>query len=199
MSTVARRTISPQDYLARERAADFKSEFFDGEMFAMSGASWAHTLIKDNFARAIGNALADGSCRIATSDLRVKVSSTGLYTYSDIVIVCGEPQFDDSHRDTLLNPNVLIEVLSPSTERYDRGAKFRHYRQLASLTEYILVSQDAAIIERFVRQADDWLMSDFKGLSETFDFASFPVKIAMDDIYRGVVFAEPTTESPSPL
>ena len=183
--------LSPQEYLARERCADWRSEFYRGEMFAMAGASWEHTLIKDNLAREAGNRLKDGPCRVVTSDLRVKVSATGLYTYPDLVIVCGEPQFEDQVQDTLLNPRVIVEVLSDSTEKYDRGTKFGHYRQLASLQEYVLVAQDRALVERFVRQADDtWVLTAFSDLTGTFDFGSVAAAIPLAEICRGVQFPE---------
>src|SRR5947209_5769250 len=123
MSTVRKPTVllSSQEYLVRERAADFRSEYYRGEMFAMAGARFEHSLIKDHIAREAGNQLRGGPCQVVTSDLRVKVNVTGLYTYPDLVIVCDEPQFEDAVRDTLLNPRVIGEVLSESTEKYDRG------------------------------------------------------------------------------
>ena len=126
-----------------------------------------------------------------TSDLRVKVDSTGLYTYPDVIVVCEKPRFEDDMFDTLLNPLCLAEVLSDSTEKYDRGAKFKHYRQVPSLQEYILVAQDEPLVERHVRQPNgDWLMTEFRGLEQTLAFTSIPVKIALADIYRGVEFPE---------
>jgi Uma2 family endonuclease len=191
MSSVLKPLLTPQEYLARERKAVFKSEFYRGEMFAMAGASWEHTLIKDNTARATGNQLEGGPCRVLTSDLRVKVDVSGLYTYPDLIVVCEEPQFEDKLFDTLLNPRVLTEVLSESTEKYDRGTKFKHYRQIPSLQEYVLIAQDEPLAERHVRQPNgDWLMTEFRGLDKVFAFTSIPVKIALTDIYRGVEFPE---------
>lgn len=191
MSTAEKRLLSPQEYLTRERLAEFKSEYLRGEMFAMAGASFEHTLIKDNLSRKAGNQLENGPCRALTSDLRVKVSATGLYTYPDLVIVCDEPQFEDPQFDTLLNPRVIVEVLSDSTEKYDRGAKFQHYRQITSLQEYVLVSQDRPLVERYVRHADDgWLLSEVKELSTSFAFASVPVRVPLTEIYAGVEFPE---------
>jgi Uma2 family endonuclease len=192
MSTVPKRSLSPLDYLARERLADFRSEFFRGEMFAMAGASWEHTLIKDNLAREAGNQLKSGPCRVVTSDLRVKVNISGLYTYPDLIVVCEEPQFEDEVLDTLLNPRVLVEVLSDSTEKYDRGAKFAHYRQMPSVQEYVLVAQDRPLVERYVRQADDdtWVLTVFSDPTQNYAFGSLHVQIAMADIYRGVKFPE---------
>jgi Uma2 family endonuclease len=135
MSTVAKRLLTPEEYLARERAAETRSEYYRGEMLAMSGATWEHTLIKDNLARKAGEQLESGPCRVVTSDLCARIP-TGLYTYPDIVIVCGKPEFEDNVFDTLLNPQVIVEVLSESKEKYHRGHKFGHYRQVPSLKEY---------------------------------------------------------------
>ncbi|MSU78045.1 MAG: Uma2 family endonuclease [Gemmataceae bacterium] len=196
MSSVPKILLTPQEYLARERKAEFKSEFYRGEMFAMAGASWEHTSVKDNVARYAGNQLDDGPCRVRTSDLRVKVDATGLYTYPDVIIVCDEPQFEDGVFDTLLNPLALMEVLSDSTEKFDRGTKAGHYRRIPSLKEYILIAQDEPLVERYVRQPDDsWLLTEFRGPAQTLTLASVPVKLALADIYRGVAFVEKTRES----
>ena len=191
MSTVSKRLLSPQEYLAQERRAEYKSEYYRGEVFAMSGASFPHTLIKDNLARRVGNHLNGGPGRVVTSDLRVLVDATGLYTYPDVVIVCDEPHFEDAVFDTLLNPRVLIEVLSDSTEKYDRGAKFRQYQRIPSLEEFVLVSQDRPLLERFVRQADEsWLVTSSAGLAAAFSFASVPVQVPLTEIYAGVQLPE---------
>jgi Uma2 family endonuclease len=191
MSSVLKPLLTPQEYLARERAAEFKSEYYRSEMFAMAGASWEHTLIKDNLAHMAMNQLHDGPCRVLTSDLRVKVDATGLYTYPDVIVVCDKPQFEDKMFDTLLNPLCLVEVLSDSAEKYDRGAKSGRYRKMQSLQEYVLVAQDRPLAERYVRQPDGgWLLTEFRGLTQTFAFTSIPAKIALADIYRGVEFLE---------
>lgn len=191
MATVQKRLLTPQEYLALERKAETKSEYYRGEMFAMSGASWEHTLIKDNMAREAGYQLKEGPCRVLTSDLRVKVDVTGLYTYPDIVIVCEEPKFEDSFFDTLLNPRGVVEILSDSTEKYDRGAKFRHYQQVPTVQEYILVSQDQPLVEQYVRQKDNtWLLTTYSGVSQTFAFATIPAQVPLAEIYRGVAFPE---------
>jgi Uma2 family endonuclease len=187
--SVLRSLLTAHEYLARERKADFKSEFFRGETFAMAGATYEHTLVKDNTAREAGVQLKRGPCHVLTSDMRVQIERTGLYTYPDIVIVCDKPQFEDGMFDTLKNPRAVVEVLSDSTEKYDRGVKFAHYRQLPSLQEYVLIAQDRPLVERFVRQPDDsWLMTAFSDIQQVFSFASVPVKIALADIYRGVEF-----------
>ena len=191
MSTAQKTLLTPAEYLARERAAEFRSEFFRGEMFEMAGASLNHSLIKGNLACETGNQLKDGPYVVLTSDMRVKVSATGLYTYPDIVIVCGEPELEDKVHDTLLNPRVIVEVLSDSTEKYDRGTKFGHYRQLPSVQEYVLVAQGHPQVERFVRQPDEtWLLTTFSGLTQLFDYAAVPAKVALAEIYRGVSLSE---------
>jgi Uma2 family endonuclease len=191
MSTASTQRLSPQEYLARERRAQFRSEYLRGEVFAMAGASYEHTLIKDNLAGEARNQLKNGPCRVLTSDMRVKVDASGLYTYPDIAFVCEEPQFEDATGDTLLNPRAIVEVLSDSTEKYDRGAKFGHYRQLPSLQEYVLVAQDRPLIERYVRQTDgSWNLVTFETLSQTLAFASIPVRVPLTEIYSGVKWAE---------
>jgi Uma2 family endonuclease len=191
MSTVSKRLLSPQEYLARERLAKFRSEYYRGEMFAMAGVSWEHTLIKDNLAREAGQQLKNGPCRVLTSDLRVKIDATGLYTYPDVLIVCDKPEFEDEVFDTLLNPRVIMDVLSKSTEEYDRGPKFEHYRKVPSVQEYVLVAQDRPHIERHVRQPDNsWTKTEFTDMALTLAFSTIPVQIPLAEIYRGVEFAE---------
>ena len=188
MSTALKR-ITPQEYLIRERQASIKSEFYQGEIFAMGGGSANHSLIAANFVREAGNALRDKPCIVFNSDLRVQVQSTGLYTYPDATIGCGELLFDDDHRDTLLNPTVIVEVLSDSTEKYDRGKKSNHYRQIASLKELILIAQDRSHVERFTRQPNgDWLFHEQKELTADFELKSLGISIAISELYRGVKF-----------
>lgn len=138
MAGASSQKLTPQEYLAIERAADFKSEFFDGKMFAMAGTSKEHAHITVNLTIQFGNALEGRFCEPFSSDLRVKVSANGLYTYPDLTIVCGPVDLEDELADVLLNPTLIIEVLSPGTERYDRGKKFDLYRELDSLKEYVL-------------------------------------------------------------
>ena len=183
--------LTSEEYLAQERLAPFKSEFYRGEVFAMAGASFKHSLVKDNFAAETRDRLKSGACKVVTSDMRVRIPATGLYTYPDIVIVCDKPEFNDKVLDTLLNPLAIIEVLSDSTEKYDRGDKFAQYRQIPSLQEFILAAQDQPLVERFARQPDgDWLLTEFRGLEITFEMTCLPVKIPMSEIYRGVEFPE---------
>ena len=188
MSTALKR-ITPQEYLIRERQASIKSEFYQGEIFAMGGGSANHSLIAANLVREVGNALKGRPCAVFNSDLRVQVQSTGLYAYPDATIVCGELLFDDDHRDTLLNPTVIVEVLSDSTEKYDRGKKSNHYRQIASLKELILLAQDRSHVERFTRQPNgDWLFHEQKEITADFELKSLGISIAISELYRGVKF-----------
>ena len=144
--------MTEAEYLDFERASEFKHEFLAGEVFAMTGASRAHNLMSVNVITTLKNQLRGRPCEIYPGDMRVAVKATGLYTYPDISVVCGEAQFADDQLDTLLNPTVIIEVLSPSTERDDRGKKFQNYREIVALEEYVLIAQDSPRIERFLLQ-----------------------------------------------
>jgi Uma2 family endonuclease len=188
--------LTPAEYLALERAAETKSEYLDGEMIAMTGASRRHVLAVTNLVRDLSLQLKNRPCEVYTNDMRVLVSATGLHTYPDVVVVCGEPEFADEYLDTLVNPTVLIEVLSPSTEGYDRGRKFELYRGLDSLREYLLVSQDKPRVEQYIRQQDgtSWLFSEQIGLAATVTLASIHCQLTLAEIYDKVGF----TEKPSP-
>ena len=199
MSRPAEQFITAADYLALERQADAKSEYLNGSIYAMSGASRSHNRITVNLTAALHAQLKRKPCEPFTGDLRVKVSSTGLYTYPDVVVVCGEPRFEDQHVDTLLNPTVIIEVLSDSTEAYDRGEKFAHYRALESLTDYLLVAQDQPRIEHFRRQPDgQWLYSAADGLDSQVTIANIGCVLQLAEVYERVAFAEPGTEPAAP-
>ncbi len=192
MSRPAEQFISPADYLALERQAETKSEYLNGCIYAMTGASREHNTIVFNLARRIGNQLDRKPCRGYVNDMRVKVSPTGLYTYPDAVVVCGEPRFEDRHLDTLLNPTVIIEVLSDSTEAYDRGDKFAHYRTLESLTDYLLVAQDKPRIEHYSRQPDgQWLYSAADGLDARAEIAAIGCVLQLTEVYDRVEFPDP--------
>jgi len=189
MAMPAALTHTPEEYLAFERTAAFKSEYLDGRIVAMSGASRNHSLIASQLIRLIGNQFDRQPCEVHGSDMRVKVTDQDLYTYPDVTAICGEPTFEDSHRDTLLNPTVIFEVLSPTTEAYDRGEKFARYRRLASLTDYVLVAQDRPRIERFVRDGDDWVLTAFDGLDATVTLASIGCELRLGDVYAKVGWA----------
>lgn len=191
MTVQSKPYLTPQEYLALERSAEYKSEYVDGEMVAMSGATREHVLIVLNLASGLKRQLQQRPCEIYVADLRIQVSATGLYTYPDIAVACGEPRFEDEHRDTLLNPLLIVEVLSPSTESYDRGRKFEQYRALESLQEYLLVSQDQPRVEQFIRQDGNvWLFKDIAGLEQTVSFASIQCDISLSEIYDRIIFPE---------
>jgi Uma2 family endonuclease len=183
--------ITPQEYLTIEHEAEYKSEYFDGEIFAMSGASPMHNQITINVSAEIHTQFKKRPCRVYSNDMRVKVSPTGLYTYPDIVALCDKPRFDDEQKDTLLNPTVIIEVLSDSTANYDRGTKFKHYRTLESLKEYILIAQDECHIEHYIRQINNqWVLSETSNLSETIDLPSIDCHLTLTDVYDKVEFVK---------
>ncbi len=179
-----------EEYLALERKAEYKSEYVDGMIIALAGASRSHSLIVFNLARGLGPQLVGRPCEAYVSDMRVRVSPAGLYTYPDLVAVCGEIFFEDEHTDTLLNPTVIVEVLSPSTEAYDRGEKFAHYRRLESLQEYVLVSQARVRIESYVRQGARWILSEASALDATVRLESIGCDLVLRDVYDKVRFAE---------
>jgi len=187
MSMQPKPRITPEEYLALERAAETKSEYFNGEMFAMAGARYAHNLIIGNVIATLHAQLRRRDCTVSASDLRVKVSPTGLYTYPDVVVVCGKPQLEDEHLDTLLNPKVIIEVLSESTADYDRGRKFEHYRTIDSLVEYVLIAQDKPHVEHFLRQSpSQWLFSETNRLDDTIALTSIDCQLSLAELYAKV-------------
>ncbi len=192
MTAVRKLKLTPRQYLDLEQKAEFKSEFFAGEMFAMAGATPPHNFIRENLSVRIGMRLLDGPCRTLSSYQRVLVERTGLYTYPDLLIVCGKPDFAIEDPNSLVNPVAIFEVLSPSTEKYDRGAKFRNYQQIPSLKEYVLVAQDEPVIQRFVRRDDgSWGLIFFVGLEAEMLLHSVPVRVPLAEIYNGVEFPDP--------
>jgi Uma2 family endonuclease len=184
MSTQPKPHYTPQEYLALERKAQDKSEYFNGEIFAMTGASRRKNVLVAIVLADLNVKLKKRPCEIYPSDMRVKVSPTGLYTYPDVVIVCGEPRFDDEQKDTLLNPTVLVEILSKSTASYDRGEKFEHYRKLDSLNEYLVISQNKHHVEHYVRQPDNqWLLSETDEIRSTVNLSSIDCRLSLLDVY----------------
>jgi Uma2 family endonuclease len=187
MASQVKAHYTPEEYLALERQAEYKSEYFDGEIFAMTGASRRHNLVAGNVLASLHGQLRKRPCEIYPSDMRVKVTPTGLYTYPDVVIVCGEPIFDDKQKDTLLNPTMLVEVLSKSTASYDRGEKFEHYRKLDSLAEYLVIAQNKYHAEHYARQIDNrWLLSESDDMQKTIHLSSIECDLALADIYDKV-------------
>ncbi len=179
--------LSPAEYLRRERAGEAKHEYDAGEIWAMVGASLNHNLIAGSLFAALYGQLRGKPCNIFPSDMRLKTPS-GLYAYPDISVVCGEVQFEDSHQDTLLNPVVLVEVLSPSTERYDRGRKFQHYRTLPTLRDVLLVAQDSLRVEQYTWQAGRWTLIDVGGNDGVVQLDSLGCALPLTAIYEQVTF-----------
>jgi Uma2 family endonuclease len=187
MASQPKTYLTPEEYLVIERRNEYKSEYIDGEMVAMTGASRRHNLITVNIAREISSQLRGRPCEGYISDMRVRVPSARDYTYPDVVVVCGEPQFEDDYVDTLLNPTVLIEVLSDSTECYDRGRKFGLYRTVESLAEYVLVAQDEYRVEQYVKQPDGrWLLSDHRSPEASVELASIQCALMLSEVYEKV-------------
>jgi Uma2 family endonuclease len=178
--------ISPEEYFERERTAESRSEYYDGYMYAMAGGSWAHAKLIHNLSRRLGNALENRKCSILASDMRVGLSSN-TYLYPDVLVVCSDPKFLNFRNDVVLNPLLIVEVLSPTTEAYDRGFKAQQYRSIPSLQEYALVSQAAPVIEVFRRGTNGvWLLKESKGMDVLCDFESVEVAIPHDQIFEGV-------------
>lgn len=192
MSAQPQRKLTGEEYLAIERRNEYKSEYVNGEMFAMAGASKKHNLITVNVSSELRSQLKGRPCNVYATDMRVRTRQTQ-YVYPDVIVVCDQEQFDDSQQDTLLNPMVIIEVLSPSTEIYDRGAKFGYYRNIETLLEYVLISQDMPMIERYLRQPDSpfWLFSAANSLQDVVELTSINCRLALAEVYDKVEFDFP--------
>jgi len=186
MSSQAKTLLTPEEYLELDRRAERKSEYFRGEMFAMAGASLRHVLIATNIAAGLWQRLRGTPCRVFSSDLRLRVSPSGLHTYPDVMVVCGDPEFADERRDTVLNPVVIIEVLSESTRDYDRGRKFQHYRTLPSLRDYLTVAQDEPHVEQWIRQQERWLLEEFSDPGQSIRLDSADCILPLAEIYDKV-------------
>jgi Uma2 family endonuclease len=186
--------LSEAAFLQFERRAEVKSEFFDGEMFAMAGGTRTHSLIATNLTRELGNRLKGRPCVTFNADLRVKVEATGLLTYPDVSVACGPQRFLDTEEDTLLNPILIGEVLSGSTEAYDRGKKFAHYRLMPSLRHFLLVSQKEPRIELFSHAGgDEWRLREAAGLDATLNLPALEITIALSEVFAQVEFSSAPT------
>jgi len=187
MASEPHHRISAAEYLALERQAATKSEYLHGEIFAMAGASRRHNRIVLNLGITLDPQLKGRGCEIFVNDMRVWIPAADLFTYPDVAVACGEPELldaEDAEVDTLLNPTLILEVLSGTTETYDRGAKFEHYRTLASLAEYLLIAQDRVHIERFVRQGGGaWLLTETDRREEILELPSIGCALALADVY----------------
>ena len=181
--------LTAEAYLELERKATTKNEYVTGETIAMAGASFAHNFITFDTAIHLNNQLMDTECQVAsTGDLRVKVVQTESYFYPDIVVVCGEPRAEDNVFDTLLNPTLIVEVLSASTETYDKDEKITHYRQIDSLQEYILISQDKVQVLRYRRHELEWIPTEFRTLADVVPLLSIQCELPLQHVYRRVKF-----------
>jgi len=187
MSAHSETFVTEDEYLRRELEAEYKSEYFNGEIFAMGGATEAHVSIVTNLIAALKPQFKNRPCRVYANDLRLRVSPTGLYTYPDVIVVCGERKFYEKQKDTLFNPTVIIEVLSKSTQDYDRGQKFEHYRALDSLQEYITVAQDRVHVEHYARQNDNrWLLTEMNASDAVLRLPSLGCEILLTDVYEDI-------------
>jgi Uma2 family endonuclease len=176
--------VSEDEYLRLERAAEYKSEFLDGEIFAMSGGSLRHSYLAVRWINELSLQLGGKNCRVFSSDARIRTSKTGSYLYPDVSVVCGGPQTHENSNDILVNPQLVIEVLSPSTAGYDRGRKFERYREIASLRDYILVHADSPWVEHFARQQDaSWIFREYRGLDGAVPIASLDCLVRLADVY----------------
>ncbi len=185
MATDPQQRLTIEDYLAFERQSEIRHDYLDGEVFAMTGASRAHNLIAGNIFGEIWSQLRRRPCEAYKEGMRVRTPA-GLFTYPDVAVVCGDPRFDDTHFDTLLNPTLLVEVLSPSTEAYDRRTKAIQYRSIPSLSEVILVAQDQIRIEHYARQGDDWLRQDLDDLEQRLEMPAIGCTLLLGDVYERV-------------
>jgi Uma2 family endonuclease len=190
MASHPKTRYTPEEYLALERSCEAKHEYYNGEIFAMGGATKQHVLIVTNLVVELGSQTKAGPCTVYSTDLRVRVAPTGLYTYPDVIVLCDEPRFSDKQQDTLLNPALIIEVLSESTKDYDRGGKFEQYRTIGSFVEYLLIAQDRPHVEHHTRQSDGrWLLYETNNLEDTIQLKSVPCLLRMSDIYAKLDFS----------
>lgn len=179
--------ITPEEYLKAERIAEARHEYFAGEIVAMAGTSRRHSQIVSNILYRLRLKLDGKPCEVHVSDLRLRIDADGTYTYPDISVTCGEPEFEDKELDTLLNPTVLIEVLSKPTEDRDRGGKFESYHKLPSLTDYVLVSQERRLVEHRARQSENtWLMNIIEGANGILRLDSLGCDLTLADVYERV-------------
>src|SRR5581483_6165958 len=189
MASYPKHLCTPEEYIALERKALYKNEYCNGEISAMPGASREHILIVVNLGSDLNTQLENRDCEVYTTEMRVRTPDTKLYTYPDVAVVCGPPKFEDQSVDTLLNPTLIVEVLSPSTEAYDRTKKFSAYRTINSLQEYILTSQQECRVTQFIRPASGpWLFQEFTNLEDTIHFQSIKCSVSLKKIYARIQF-----------
>jgi Uma2 family endonuclease len=187
MSVNTTPTVTAEEYLAADRASSFRSEFVNGEVFAMSGGRLAHAQLSSQVSRELQDALDERPCIVTVADMRLQVAAGETYVYPDVMVLCGEPVYGEGHRDIITNPSVVVEVLSESTERWDRGGKFAQYRRVASLREYVLVSQDAMRVEWFTREdSGAWTYREAVGPGGVVRLDGLGVSLGLGRIYRKV-------------
>jgi Uma2 family endonuclease len=189
MATQLNTFVTPDDYLAVERESDTKAEYFDGTVYAMTGASINHIRVVTNLILELGSQLRDRKCDVLSNEMKVRLQDSRKFFYPDVTVLCGEPQFHDKRRDIILNPILVIEVLSPSTEAFDRGAKFQAYQTLDSLKEYVLVAHDKSVVEQFVRREDGkWTYTVVIGLESSLQLPSVECTLNLSAVYDKVEF-----------
>jgi|ERR1044071_5048023 Uma2 family endonuclease len=188
MASLPEYRLTPEEYLRMERAAELKSEYDDGVLLAMSGASPRHNLIVAGLIHSLMSRVRKG-CLVYPSDMRVRVLNPTRFFYPDVSVVCERSQFADDERDVLLNPLIVFEILSEGTENYDRGRKFLSYQEIVSLQEYVLVSQDAPLVERYRRETDDWVYTKSEGLNAAVDLRAAGCELPLREIYTQVDFS----------
>jgi Uma2 family endonuclease len=184
------RFTAPEDYLAFEREAEFRHEYLDGEIYEMAGESLSHSRVCINLGGEVREKLKGKPCEALSPNMKVRTSSASLFSYPDLTVVCGEPQFHDVKKDVLTNPQVIFEVLSPSTEIYDRTTKFQKYRLGSqTLTDYILVSQDKAFVEHFSKQTDgNWIYRSYAEIEDMLTIETIEIELSLREIYDRVEF-----------
>lgn len=194
MSTDPKPFLTGEEYLELERQAEAKGEYWDGRVYAMGGASRNHARIVSNLIGILYRDLRGSKCNIYSSDLRLHIPSTGLYTYPDVIATCGEEKYLDQQFDTLLNPLLIVEVLSDSTQDYDRGRKFESYRSIESLQEYLTVAQDKPLVEQWTRQPQGWFFREQRDPQAGVVLACFPtLELRLADVYENVTWGPPRT------
>ena len=197
MTAQPKSILSEEEYLAFERASPIRHEFYRGVIYAMTGGKEPHNLIAGNALASLHAQLRRKPCRVYQSDMRIKIVQTGLNTYPDVVVVCGQPQFTDTTHDTIVNPVVIVEVLSASTERYDRGMKFQHYQAIPTLQDYLLIAQDQHRIEHFSRQENDrWLLRSANSIDAQITISSIECVLLLADVYEKVALDPETAGLP---
>jgi Uma2 family endonuclease len=189
------RRLTPEEYLEIEERAEYKSEYWQGYVYAMSGASFAHVLISSSLYELLGPEARRNSCRSLTADMKIWVEEESAFFYPDASVLCGKPRFRGKRNDVIENPAVIIEILSDSTERYDRGRKFRAYRTIPELRHYVLIAQDEPQVEVYTRNGEEWVLHTFRGLPSVARLPLIDASLPLADLYRDVEFPPP---QPSP-